>query len=91
MLDPKKEFLSTHFSYHAGYLNYHPEPFITPNGHIVLGCHSARFVARFKWNRGSKAKFKKFLMKNFTPDEYFSRLDAGETPLAILKSKGFRS
>ena len=47
------------------------------------------FVARFKYNRGMYAKFKKFLMQNFTPKEYFAELDRGISPLDALRSKGF--
>jgi len=49
-----------------------------------------KFVARFKGpSRGSRGPFMTFLCKNFTVEEYFARLDAGETPLAIVGSKGF--
>ena len=30
-----------------------------------------------------------FLIKNFTVEEYFSRMKAGESPLDILESKGY--
>jgi hypothetical protein len=49
--------------------------------------YSGKFVARFK--RGGKATFLTFLTKNFTVEEYFGRLDAGEAPLKILESKGY--
>jgi hypothetical protein len=29
------------------------------------------------------------LTKNFTVEEYFARLEAGESPLTILQSKGY--
>lgn len=48
-----------------------------------------KFVARFKYNRGSRGSFQTFLIKNFTVEEYFGRLDAGEAPLDILKSRGY--
>ena len=48
-----------------------------------------KFVARFK--RGGKAAFIKFLIANITPDEYFARLDMGESPLGILNAKGYVS
>ena len=49
-----------------------------------------KFVARFK--RGGKAAFIKFLIANITPDEYFARREInGETPLGILKTKGYVS
>ena len=49
----------------------------------------SKFVARFKYKRGSKGSFITFLIKNFTVEEYFGRLDAGEAPLTILQSKGY--
>lgn len=49
--------------------------------------YRGKFVARFK--RGGKASFLTFLVKNFTVEEYFGRLDAGESPLKILESKGY--
>ena len=48
-----------------------------------------KFVARFKYAKGSKASFLTFLTKNFTVDEYFGRLAKGESPLPILQSKGY--
>jgi hypothetical protein len=59
------------------YVNY-----TMPNG-------TSKFVARFKYARSSKASFLTFLAKNFTAEEYFARLDAGESPLPILQSKGY--
>mgnify|MGYP003652185520 CR=1 FL=1 len=49
--------------------------------------YGGKFVARFK--RGGKASFLSFLTKNFSVEEYFGRLDAGESPLKILESKGY--
>ena len=51
--------------------------------------YNGRFVARFKYNRGARGGFLTFLAKNFTVEEYFARLDAGELPLKILESKGY--
>jgi hypothetical protein len=59
------------------YVNY-----TMPNG-------TSKFVARFKYVRGSKSSFLTFLAKNFTVEEYFARLDGGESPLPILQSKGY--
>jgi len=59
------------------YVNY-----VTPEG-------TSKFVARFKYAKGSKASFLTFLTKNFTVEEYFGRLEQGESPLPILQSKGF--
>ena len=63
--------------YGTEYVNY-----IMPGGTV-------KFVARFKYVRGSKASFLTFLTKNFTVEEYFGRLDKGESPLPILQSKGY--
>ena len=52
-----------------------------------FACYRGKFVARFK--RGGRANFLAFLCKNFEVEEYFARLDAGETPLKILESKGY--
>jgi hypothetical protein len=55
-----------------------------------LSCNG-KFVVRFKYMASRRSKFQAFLIKNFTVDEYFTRLDAGETPMDILKSKGYSS
>ena len=47
------------------------------------------FVARFKYVKRNMGPFMTFLRKNFTVEEYFDRYDAGETPLDIVKSKGY--
>lgn len=49
----------------------------------------SRFVARFKYSGGGKSSFITFLIKNFTVEEYFARMDAGEAPLTIVQSKGY--
>ena len=58
-------------------------------GTEYVNYQDGRFVARFKYARGSKASFLTFLTKNFTVEEYFARLDAKESPLEILQSKGY--
>jgi len=50
---------------------------------------TTKFVARFKYAKGSRPSFLTFLTKNFTVEEYFSRLEAGEAPLDIVRSKGY--
>jgi len=49
----------------------------------------SKFVARFK--HGSPGTFMTLLRKKFTVEEYFTRLDAGESPLPIAESKGYIS
>ena len=51
--------------------------------------YNGKFVARFK--RGGRAAFISFLVKNFTVEEYFAALEAGEAPLEILQNKGYVS
>ena len=48
-----------------------------------------RFVARFKYAKGDKASFIRFLVKNFSVEEYFGMLDAGKAPLEVLQTKGY--
>jgi hypothetical protein len=47
-----------------------------------------KFVARFKRVAGA-GSFMTCLRKNFTVEEYFARMDAGESPLPIAESKGY--
>lgn len=65
------------------YLTYSTEGL--PNG------QTRRFVARFKRNKGDRAGFTSFLIKNFMVEEYFRDYDAGGTPVGILESKGYIS
>ena len=85
----KEVFLREHFSFHGGYLCYHADATVYESG-PCCDCRSSRFVARFKYNKSRKGRFLTFLIKNFTPEEYFERLEKnGESPLEILESKGF--
>lgn len=49
-----------------------------------------RFVARFKYARAaaSAKDFVKFLVKNFSVEEYFGLIDGGMTPAGALETKG---
>lgn len=49
--------------------------------------YEGKFVSRFK--RGGKADFIKFLINNFSVEEYFQKLDLLKTPLGVLKTKGY--
>lgn len=71
-------FAKANFEYHGGYLHY-----TTETG-------ERKFVARFK-HRGpvTKAKFIKTLIKHYTVENYFAKLEIlKEAPLQILKSDG---
>lgn len=48
-----------------------------------------KFIARFK-HRGpvTKGKFLKSLMKNYTVEDYFAKMEAGKPPLRILEDDG---
>ena len=46
-----------------------------------------KFVARFR--TAGIGSFATCLRKNFTVEEYFDRMDAGESPLPIAQSKGY--
>jgi hypothetical protein len=87
------------FNYHGGYLTYKGEQgtmtkYYGENGE---SCHPTRkglpkdaFIARFKYaTTSSKGPWITFLCKHFTVEEYLGRMAAGETPLAIMESKGF--
>jgi len=54
-----------------------------------------QFIARFKHHGPHSGytvnQFKKFLIANFTVEEYMNGLEAGETPIGLLDSKGFDS
>jgi hypothetical protein len=63
------------------YLTYMPNGYDTP-------WNDRRFVARFKYGAGI-GSFATCLRKNFTVEEYFARMDAGESPLPIAQSKGY--
>jgi hypothetical protein len=73
--------------------NFSRDGFINSGGYVsyreVGSVQPARFVARFKYNRGNAGAFITFLIKNFTVEEYFGRYNKGETPLGILESKGY--
>ena len=69
------------FNYQAGFLTY-GQYFST----------SEKFVARFKYaaQRKRKSAFLRFLVANFTPEEYFTLTGpGGMTPGAALQSKGY--
>lgn len=51
--------------------------------------YEGKFVARFKRGKKFSASFIEFLIDNFTVEEYFARLTAGEAPLTILQSAGY--
>ena len=50
-----------------------------------------RIVARFKYSKRDKASFIKFLIANFTVEEYFDAMANDMSPGAILESKGWVS
>jgi hypothetical protein len=62
------------------YLTYMPQGYDTPYA-------DRKFVARFR--TAGVGSFATCLRKNFTVEEYFGRLDAGESPLPIAESKGY--
>lgn len=54
--------------------------------------NKSTIVARFKYGaKTSIPSFRKFLIDNFTVEEYFERIINDEMPLNILKSKGYLS
>ena len=80
------QFTKENLSYHGGYLHYQPNADSYYEGR--------KFVARFK-HRGpvTKAKFVKTLIKHYTVEQYFARLEGtatvrGEAPLEIFRNDG---
>ena len=68
------QFSSENINDHNGWLSYGPE---------------RKFVANFAKRGGGKATFVKFLIKNFTVEEYFEMYDAGRAPITIVQTKGY--
>ena len=58
------------------------------NGWLSYG-PERKFVANFAKRGGGKATFVKFLIKNFTVEEYFEMLDANKSPIGIVETKGY--
>ena len=71
-------FVKENFKYSGGYLTY-----------VFNG--EEKFVARFKRNKKDKPGFVAFLTENIVVEEYFTRLEAGDTPYEILKGYGYVS
>ena len=71
-------FIKENFSYSGGYLTY-------------TDGDDRHFIARFKYvPKSSAMKFKNFLIKHFSKEEYLKRVKT-EAPLTILESKGYCS
>ena len=58
-----------------------------PGGAANTPYKDRKFVARFR--TAGIGSFATCLRKNFTVEEYFARMDAGESPLPIAQSKGY--
>lgn len=77
------KFIKDQFINSAGHISYCLDP-------MPCAWDRREFVARFKYGaKGGAGSFITFLIKNFTVEEYFGRLKAGETPLAVAESKGY--
>lgn len=67
------------FDYSAGWLTYRKDIKSRPE-----------FVARFKYNKSDKPSFVRFLIKNFTVEEYFDLTNnKGWAPLQALFTRGY--
>jgi hypothetical protein len=53
--------------------------------------YKGQFIARFKYQKGDRATFQSFLIKNFTVEEYTAQQTAGLAPATILETKGYVS
>ena len=74
-------FIKQNFHFDGEYLVYGP----------AMYSKDSRFVARFKRNKRDRSSFTKFLMQNFTVEDYFSAREAGDTPVGILRTRGWVS
>lgn len=77
------KFVKAEFNFDGEYLTYNMAGL--PDG------QTRRFVARFKRNKGDRAGFVSFLIKNFSVEEYFRDYGAGGTPVEIMEKKGYVS
>lgn len=52
--------------------------------------YDGKFVARYKYSHLLRIMrvHLRYLVRNFTPEEYFAQLDAGKSPIEIMESKG---
>jgi hypothetical protein len=64
---------------------FNPEQFVYDGMYLQ---YQGQFVARFK--RGGKTEFVKFLVKNFTVEEYFAARETLQ-PVEVLETRGFVS
>jgi hypothetical protein len=77
-MNTKTQFIKENFSYSGGYLTY-------------TDGDDRHFIDRFKYvPKSSAMKFKNFLIKHFSKEEYLERAKQ-EAPLKILESKGYCS
>lgn len=79
-------FVKENFRWNGMYLWYY-DPALAEQ----FGAGRENFVARFKYNRRDRASFQKFLIANFSVEEYFNAMNKLQAPAQILKSKGWVS
>lgn len=75
------QFVKERFSYFNGYLSYY-----------IDYEHHPKFVAKFKYGNAFRgnitmAKFRNFLIKNFTVEEYFKKVE-NSTPYQVVVDRG---
>lgn len=81
-------FVKENFRWDGMFLSYY-DPATAEHSRRVTG-FSAQFIARFKYNRRDRASFQKFLIANFSVEEYYNAR-ISMAPAEILKSKGWVS
>lgn len=72
-------------------MKFEKSKFSIGSGSEVYVEYEGRFVARFKYKapKANANHFVKFLINNFSVEEYFAEYDKGGSPLKILEAKGF--
>lgn len=95
------QFKKENFKWDGMYLTYCPEagpiPGVEQLGEAyiydkALGASVLRpqyFIARFKHVKRERPGFVKFLMANFTVEEYLHGIAQNSTPMGLLQSKGY--
>jgi len=87
-------FIKENFRWDGMYLTYEGEQgalteyYVEPCHPTRLGTAKSAFIARFKYRKPWKT-FVNFLVKNFTVEEYLTRMNDGESPQGIMESKGY--
>jgi len=94
------QFKKENFTFDGEYLMYNGDfagakmmMEVHPDAHASWeGKLKPEFVARFKYNKRDRASFTKFLIANFTCEEYFFLMKSFNlAPMEVLRGKGYET